>query len=227
MDLHRFPGFSGFVAVVLIIRRWRLTFADNIGRRLVLTQSLIGGMAQPLVFRPFGKGDLGDQFRTDPCDILRFPAFRRIREGAGLAGQLVEPLPQLFQRGFIEAGADSAGILQLPGFVEIAEQERSKSGSRSGGFGESSDHEFLTACALDLQPVPGSSASIVAVGLLAHDALQAVRTGFLEECLAVSPEVIAVADLAVAREYRAGKQCFQLAFAFEQWSVSEVHSIQP
>ena len=91
-------------------RRSRRFLADHVGRRLVVAQALVGGVAQGAGVGPLGELDLGDELGLDEDRaLLRLAALERAR----LVSQRLEPLAQQPQVRVAEAGADLAGVAQL------------------------------------------------------------------------------------------------------------------
>src|SRR6056297_99391 len=102
-------------------------------------------MAQLSRIRPFGKADLRDKIRAHPKRVF----LNIVGEGRGLTPPVVQRLPEIAEKGLVEAGADLARIAQRPVLV-IAQKQRAKSAALPFGFGKPTDDKFLPGGAFEL-----------------------------------------------------------------------------
>ena len=68
------------------------------------------------------------------------------------SGQRLQPPPQPFEFGLVDAGADPAGVSEPSVRIVIAEQQRAETRPRALGIGPADHHEFLAVEAFDLEP---------------------------------------------------------------------------
>src|SRR2546426_34065 len=97
-------------------------FSPNIAGFLVHAESLESGLAEHVILRPFGKTDLGDQFRFDPMDTRAAGRVTFVERRAGLF-KCIEAAAQVEQGFMGEAAAYLAGVNQgLAVWFVVADQ---------------------------------------------------------------------------------------------------------
>ena len=157
-------------------------------RRFVLAQPQVNRRAQVPVVRPLGELHLGDQLRGHPDDVfLAHPRqLRDLGERRGLALEGPQLAEQPIDFGVGEPRADVADVRELPAALD-GEHERAETARAPAlPLRVPRDHELLAAGELDLQPFAAALPDRVAgVGLLRHDALEALCLRRLEQRLAV------------------------------------------
>src|SRR5262245_42626484 len=123
-----------------------------------------------------------DAFRQANCWLVLF--------------ELVEARPELDQSFPVEAGADLAGIAQLPVRIVIADQQCAEALPAAFGVGEADDYELLAIEAFDLAPLGATAMPIWLVGALRDRAFELVFACLTMELDTAPPLMIAVAHSA-------------------------------
>src|SRR6185436_7704966 len=141
----------------------------HVARRLVLTQTEVGRVAELAVAGALGEAELRDQLRLDPDEIA---LARRIDE-RGLRAPTPAELPmEIGQRRLGEARADLARVAE-PVAVEGADQEGSEMLASAARRREAADHELFLRTDLHLAPGRRALAGLVpGARVLADDAFQ-------------------------------------------------------
>src|SRR2546426_7017485 len=105
-------------------------------------------MAELAVRRPLAEADLRDEPRLDPMDALpRKAELPRDRRRGAL--QRPELGHQHVEIALLVAGADLAGVAELPAFV-VGHEQRTESCPAPARIGPADDHHLLVAHALEL-----------------------------------------------------------------------------
>src|SRR5690606_41079277 len=102
------------------------------------------------------------------------------------------------------------------------QQQRAEAGALAPG--KTADYELAGLCAFHLQPLAIAAAAVGAVTALADDAFEAKLAGVPVHLLAVTHDVIGIADARVIRMRR--QQLAQDALAIEQRRARDVPLLQ-
>ena len=160
----------------------------HLGRRLVLSEALVRGLAHVPVMRPLAELDLGHEARLDPGDVsatnARHP--RRHREGRLGPFERSQQGEQASDLAVVEPRADVAGVSQLAAVVDGQDERAERGRAVPRASRVSGDHELLAAVRLDLQPVATPPPLRIARALpLGHDSLEPLALDGLVERQAV------------------------------------------
>src|SRR5579859_714871 len=160
------------------------TFAHDLSRGLVRTQSLEGGRPQLSGSGPFHELELCHELRLEEVGGLRWRAHV---ERVGLHLERLHQGLQLVERRVGEAGPDLAGIDKLSVPV-VADQQRARlAAALAFPFQPASDDQLLPVAVLDLDPGSAPPPGLVrGVELLGHDPLEARLHAGLEHRLAAA-----------------------------------------
>src|SRR6185312_16451985 len=138
--------------------------AAHLLRLLVLAKPLVGGSAEPAVVGPFGELDLADELRLDPEDVVA-AHLRHLRdeaEGRCLPLQRLQLAEELLDLLLREARADVADVLEAVPAADGEDQGAKRRGPPPLSARVAGDDELLSTVRLDLEPVAGATARLVA-----------------------------------------------------------------
>src|SRR5688572_18742603 len=105
----------------------------------------------------------------------------------------LEELVQLLQVVPVEARSHATGVDQRS-IDPVGELERAEVLATSIGLGVADDYEVAGALRLDLEPIGRTALLVRAIGFLRHDSLETHRGHLLEECFALTLDVIEISQ---------------------------------
>jgi hypothetical protein len=123
---------------------------------------------------------------------------KRVPRGGGTSRGIVpvakrlQPAPQPFKLGRIDAGADVAGIDQPSVGIVVGEQQRAEPRPPSFGIGPADDDKFLAVEAFDLEPQAAIAGRVGGIGSFRDDALELQLARLLVERQALAAVIVAV-----------------------------------
>ena len=124
---------------------------------------------KPPLLGPLREADLAYQPRLHP--VMTGPARAAFRERRRLARERLEHLRDALERGCVEPRAGLRDVHEPRALIQ-AHVERAELGAGALRLGVAADHEFLTAVALDLDPVRRAAARVAALKALRDDPLE-------------------------------------------------------
>ena len=165
------------------------------------------GVAHRAVLGHFCERHFGQQLRFQPVHAFGLEATGRIDHGGFLHLQRFQLREDAFQRGFVEPGADLAGVAQFATVTIMqAQQQCAERTARTFRIGVADDHEFLAMLALELDPVAAAPRHIRRAETFADQAFHLHLAGAVEQRIRGFVERLGEAQQRISLRAEDGRQ---------------------